>query len=155
MCESKFGGFLPGPGEAIGSAIGAATAPAALGVGALLLLGVGMEVVTATVSAVDVFVTTFADTVWADFLVPGAWSIAVGAPVALLASLLLTWRHKVKTRPATPVPPVLAPVRDDDGHCWQCPVRAVPRGMLDAEIPATSTYVTDPELDLDLVEAVR
>jgi hypothetical protein len=151
MCESS-GSFELGP----------IIVPAALGVGGLLAIGAVTTAATATVSAVDVFVTTFTGTIWADFLVPGAWSIAIGAPVALLASLVMTWRHKLQVRPATPVPPVLeaaagdqdlSPAQDDDGHCWQCPVRAVPRGMLDAEIPATSTYVTDPELDL--VEAAR
>jgi hypothetical protein len=140
MCEPSSGSIELGP----------IVVPAVLGIGGLVLFGATMEVATAAVSAVDVFVTTFASTVWADFLVPTAWSIAIGAPVALLASLALTWRPKLQARPATAVPPVLEPTEpaEDNDRCWQCPVRAVPRGMLDAEIPATATYVTDPELDL-------
>jgi hypothetical protein len=98
---------------------------------------------------VVVFVTTFADTVWADFLVPGAWSIAIGAPVALLAALVMRWRHRSPAEPSTTVPAVLEPAEDED-RCWQCPVRAVPRGVLDAgQIEATGTYVTDPDFELE------
>jgi hypothetical protein len=129
----------------------------------LAILGAAGATAGAIATVADnvvVFVTTFADTVWTDFLVPGVWSIAVGAPVALLASLALTLRHRTKARPATPVPPVLEPVVDaepapatpaeDEDRCWQCPVRAVPRGMLDAgQIEATGTYVTDPDFELE------
>jgi hypothetical protein len=144
VCDESSGyGFIPGPGEVGSAIISGAAAPAALAVGGMILLGMGMTAVAAGVADIEAAVDAAVYV-----LTPVVQSIAAGIPAGLLLALVLTLRERLhRSRGEAPALPLVA-AEPEPERCWQCPVRAVPRAMLDSQIPATGTYVTDPDFEL-------